>query len=100
MAKTIFGSLVLAVVLKIATANPVAQPAITSAPNLMGKRASSCTFSGSDGASSASASQKSCSTIVLSAVAVPSGTTLDLSDLEDDTTVRDPEFSHLKEKLI
>lgn len=92
MAKAIFGSLVLAAVLNLATANPVAQPAITSAPKLMEKRASSCTFSGSKGASSASASQKSCSTIVLSAVAVPSGTTLDLSDLADDTTVRDPDF--------
>lgn len=47
----------------------------------------SCTFSGSSGAASASASKKSCSTIVLSDVAVPSGTTLDLTDLEDGTSV-------------
>lgn len=65
---------------------PVAEPIITDAPNIA-KRATSCTFSGSSGASSASKSQKSCSTIILSDVAVPSGTTLDLSDLEDDTTV-------------
>ncbi|KAJ5730451.1 uncharacterized protein N7483_004959 [Penicillium malachiteum] len=65
---------------------PPAAPAITAAPNLE-KRATTCTFSGSKGASSASKSQKSCSTIVLSDVAVPSGTTLDLSDLEDGTHV-------------
>ncbi|KAH8697803.1 polygalacturonase [Talaromyces proteolyticus] len=48
---------------------------------------SSCTFSGSDGAASASASKKSCATIVLSDVAVPSGTTLDLTGLRDGTEV-------------
>ncbi|KAL3471454.1 glycoside hydrolase [Aspergillus californicus] len=63
-----------------------ADPLITASPTLT-KRADSCTFSGSDGAASASKSQGSCATIVLSDVAVPSGTTLDLSDLEDDTTV-------------
>jgi hypothetical protein len=70
-------------------ADPHAAPAVTPAPAPeIVKRATSCTFSGSNGASSASKSQKSCSTIVLSAIAVPSGTTLDLSDLPDDTTVR------------
>ncbi|KAI0417780.1 putative extracellular polygalacturonase [Xylaria grammica] len=67
----------------------VAAPAVTAAPSLdnaLQKRAS-CTFSGSGGASSASKSQASCATIVLSNVAVPSGTTLDLSDLEDGTHV-------------
>ncbi|KAI0908750.1 putative extracellular polygalacturonase [Ustulina deusta] len=67
----------------------VAAPAVTPAPSLdnaLQKRAS-CTFSGSNGASSASKSQASCATIVLSNVAVPSGTTLDLSDLEDGTHV-------------
>ncbi|KAJ8107328.1 hypothetical protein ONZ43_g6768 [Nemania bipapillata] len=70
-------------------AEPVAAPAITPGPSLdkaLQKRAS-CTFSGSNGASSASKSQASCATIVLSNVAVPSGTTLDLSDLEDGTHV-------------
>lgn len=38
-----------------------------------------CTFTGSDGAASASASKASCATVVLSDVAVPSGTTLDLT---------------------
>ncbi|ETS81683.1 Endopolygalacturonase [Pestalotiopsis fici W106-1] len=71
-----------------ALASPVAGPEITPAPEPgVVKRATSCTFSGSNGASSASKSQASCSTIVLSSVAVPSGTTLDLSNLEDDTTV-------------
>lgn len=75
-----------------ALASPVAGPhaaAITPAPAApqIAKRATSCTFSGSNGASLASVSQKSCSTIVLSAVAVPSGTTLNLSNLPDDTTV-------------
>ncbi|KAK7729816.1 hypothetical protein SLS53_009184 [Cytospora paraplurivora] len=71
-------------------ASPVAEPgpAITPAPEpALVKRATSCTFSGSSGASLASKSQKSCSTIVLSALVVPSGTTLDLSDLEDDTHI-------------
>ncbi|KAJ5668945.1 hypothetical protein N7462_010015 [Penicillium macrosclerotiorum] len=82
----LLGSLVLVALAACALASPVAEPAITEAPSLA-KRATSCTFSGSSGASSASKSQKSCSTIILSNVAVPSGTTLDLSDLEDDTTV-------------
>ncbi|KAI1303839.1 glycoside hydrolase family 28 protein [Xylaria venustula] len=64
-------------------------PAVTPAPSVRDvlQKRDSCTFSGSDGAASASASQASCATIVLSDVAVPSGTTLDLSDLEDGTTV-------------
>ncbi|KAJ5432699.1 endopolygalacturonase [Penicillium daleae] len=68
-----------------AVATPVAEPAITAAPSL--EKRASCTFSGSTGAASASASQKSCATIVLSNVAVPSGVTLDLSNLNDGTHV-------------
>ncbi|KAF2125906.1 glycoside hydrolase family 28 protein [Dothidotthia symphoricarpi CBS 119687] len=69
-----------------ATAAPA--PEITAAPKPeVVKRATSCTFSGSAGAASASKSQTACSTIVLSSIAVPSGTTLDLSDLADGTTV-------------
>ncbi|KAL5374126.1 hypothetical protein DPSP01_012187 [Paraphaeosphaeria sporulosa] len=72
----------------LGNASPVAQPAITPAPKApVAKRATSCTFSGSNGAASASASQTACSTIVLSNVAVPSGVTLDLSKLPDDTSV-------------
>ncbi|KAL1982003.1 hypothetical protein VTN96DRAFT_1827 [Rasamsonia emersonii] len=61
-------------------------PAPTPPPKLE-ERATTCTFSGSDGASSASKSKTSCSTIVLSDVAVPSGTTLDLTNLNDGTHV-------------
>ncbi|RDW68687.1 glycoside hydrolase family 28 protein [Aspergillus mulundensis] len=60
-------------------------PMITASPTLA--KRDSCTFSGSDGAASASKSQADCATITLSDITVPSGTTLDLSDLEDDTTV-------------
>jgi polygalacturonase len=63
-------------------------PAITPAPKpKVVKRASSCAFSGSNGAAEASKSQSSCATMVLSNIAVPSGTTLDLSSLADGTTV-------------
>ncbi|CAN8095166.1 unnamed protein product [Discula destructiva] len=51
------------------------------------KRATSCTFSRANGYSLASVSQKDCATIVLSALAVPSGMILNLSDLEDHTAV-------------
>lgn len=81
----LLGSFAVASLASGAIASP-ADPAITASPSLS-KRADSCTFSGEDGAASASASQASCATITLSDVAVPSGTTLDLSDLEDDTTV-------------
>lgn len=65
-----------------------AAPVITPAPEAaIVKRATSCTFSGSAGAASASKSQTACATIVLNNVAVPSGTTFDLSKLADDTTV-------------
>jgi len=83
-------TLLVALVACAAIGSPVAisQPEMTPAPDpLLVKRATSCTFTGSSGAASASKSQKSCSTIVLSGITVPSGTTLDLSDLPDDTTV-------------
>jgi polygalacturonase len=70
------------------TAVAAPAPAVTPAPEpALVKRAASCTFSGSAGAASASASQTACATMVLSNIAVPSGTTLDLSKLADDTTV-------------
>lgn len=69
-------------------ASPLAAPAPTAPPTpTLVKKATSCTFSGSAGAASASQSQASCATIVLSNVAVPSGTTLDLSKLNADTAV-------------
>ncbi|GLA44553.1 polygalacturonase [Aspergillus niger] len=46
-----------------------------------------CTFSGSTGASSVAKSKPTCSTIVLSNVNVPAGTTLDLTDLNEGTEV-------------
>ncbi|KAF2774204.1 putative extracellular polygalacturonase [Teratosphaeria nubilosa] len=75
-------SIAVALAAFIASVAAVPAPAPTVA-----KRATSCTFSGSGGASSASKSKTSCSTIVLSALSVPSGTTLDLTDLEDGTEV-------------
>lgn len=84
-----FKSSLLAALLAASTlAAPAPLP--TPAPDLSkakGKRATSCTFSGSNGYSLASVSQKDCATIVLSALTVPSGVTLNLSDLEDDTAV-------------
>ena len=83
-----FSFLAVAYLASSALASPVAAPAITPAPEPeVVKRATSCTFSGSAGAASASKSQASCATIVLNNVAVPSGTTLDLSDLADGTSV-------------
>ncbi|KIV98930.1 uncharacterized protein PV09_09316 [Verruconis gallopava] len=65
-------------------AAPAADPAVTSAPDagLIEKRATSCTFTA---ASQASASAKSCATVVLSNIAVPAGETLDLSGAADNT---------------
>ncbi|KPM43191.1 Endopolygalacturonase [Neonectria ditissima] len=79
---TKFGSAVLVAALAgIAIAAPSA-PAVTEAPDL-DKRATTCTFTGSDGAASASASQAACSTIVLADVAVPAGEAIDLRKLSD-----------------
>ncbi|KAL4949860.1 Endopolygalacturonase [Aspergillus filifer] len=80
----LLGSAVLASVASGVIATP-ADPLVTAAATL--DKRDSCTFTGDDGAASASKSQASCATITLSDVAVPSGTTLDLSDLEDGTTV-------------
>lgn len=73
-------------------ANPVAIPGPLPTPppslkDAVAKRATSCTFSGSDGYSLASVSKASCATIVLSSLAVPSGVTLKLEKLNDGTTV-------------
>lgn len=78
------------------SSHAVPPPTVTQAPKLE-DRATTCTFSGSSGASSASKSQKSCATIVLSNVAVPSGVTLDLSDLNDGTTVSNDTISFTAE---
>lgn len=77
----------------LAAPEPVAAPpATTPAPSpaevgeALEKRAA-CTFAGSTGYSAASASKADCATIVLSALAVPAGVTLDLTDLSDGTQV-------------
>jgi polygalacturonase len=72
-----FSSVLLAVAVPTPTAAPEFNPAS------LQKRAS-CTFSD---ASVASASKKDCATIVLDNIAVPSGTTLDLTDLTSGTSV-------------
>lgn len=66
--------------------NPAPAPAPTLAPQLgdLDRRATSCTFTDAD---SASKSKASCATIVLSNIAVPSGSTLDMTDLNDNTAV-------------
>ncbi|KAJ5665960.1 uncharacterized protein N7477_008408 [Penicillium maclennaniae] len=63
-----------------------AAPAATRASEIE-QRSSTCTFTGANGAASAIKSKTSCSTIVLSNVAVPAGTTLDLTGLKKGTTV-------------
>jgi hypothetical protein len=71
----------------LATSFPLAlaapAPAPTPAPDLS-KRATTCTFTN---AASVSVSKKSCATIVLNNIAVPSGTTLDLTSLTAGTHV-------------
>ncbi|MCJ1308694.1 Polygalacturonase 1 [Agyrium rufum] len=81
-------ALLLATGLSLVAALPAAAPMPTPAAVLpdatIEKRAGSCTFTA---ASAASASKKSCATIVLSNIAVPSGTTLDLTKLTSGTHV-------------
>lgn len=79
-------SILLALVAELTLAAPASSPVPTIAAEL-DKGANTCTFSGSSGASLASKSKKSCATIVLSNVAVPSGTTLDLTGLNRGTSV-------------
>lgn len=81
-----FSSILALTAAALVIAAPAPFPEPTAAPDLA-KRATTCTFSGSNGASSASKSKTSCSTIILSALAVPSGTTLDLTGLNSGTNV-------------
>ncbi|RDW64130.1 putative polygalacturonase 2-1 [Coleophoma crateriformis] len=67
----------------LVAAAPAAAPAPTAAAQLE-DRATSCTFTN---AASVKASKKSCATIVLNNIAVPSGTTLDLTGLNSGTKV-------------
>lgn len=66
---------------------PTAAPSPAEALAAIEQRAAACTFSGSGGAAAASKSKASCATIVLSALSVPSGTTLDLTGLKSGTHV-------------
>lgn len=78
-----------AVVLASPAPKPTPAPSPAEVARGLEKRAA-CTFSGSDGYSLASASKASCATIVLSALSVPSGVTLDLTGLADGTAVSGP----------
>ncbi|KAI0431144.1 endopolygalacturonase 4 [Xylaria sp. FL1042] len=72
---------------------PAPAPAPTAAPSpeaverAIAKRAETCKFTGTAGYSSASKSKASCSTIILDALTVPGGVTLDMTDLPDETVV-------------
>ncbi|QSZ30964.1 hypothetical protein DSL72_000524 [Monilinia vaccinii-corymbosi] len=68
-----------------AAPEPVPVPASYAASYLT--KRGNCTFSGSKGAASLLKSKTSCSTIVLSGLKVPAGTTLDLTGLNKGTTV-------------
>lgn len=69
-----------------ATAVNAAPAAEAIGTSLLAPRAS-CTFSGTTGAAAAIKGKTSCSTITLSNVVVPAGTTLDLTGLKTGTTV-------------
>ncbi|CAI7663899.1 unnamed protein product [Penicillium pancosmium] len=83
-------SLKLCLVALLGAASVQAAPASDILPttaSALERRASSCTFTGSKGAASAIKAKKSCSTITLNNVAVPAGTTLDLTGLNKGTKV-------------
>lgn len=80
---TVLFILLLDVGVNIVSALPAAELAPTAAARLE-DRATTCTFTN---AASASKSKALCSTIVLSSIAVPSGTTLDMTGLNTGTTV-------------
>jgi polygalacturonase len=80
---TLLGLLATSVSLVAASPVAAAAPEPTAAPNLE-NRATTCTFTN---AASASKSKKSCATIVLSGITVPSGTTLDMTGLNSGTHV-------------
>jgi polygalacturonase len=79
----------LGLALSVASILVSANPLPTPAPDLRNAAAlykrASCTFTA---ASAASKSKKDCATIVLDGITVPSGVTLDLTDLESGTHVR------------
>lgn len=84
------GLLVSAAVLVTAGPGRLHNRNTTPVPTAIDRRATSCTFTD---AAAASASKKSCSTIVLNGVTVPAGTTLDMTGLKSGTQVIPP-LSH------
>lgn len=74
--------LVLSVASVFVSANPIPTPPPDLKNAVALQKRASCTFTA---ASAASKSKKDCGTIVLDNIAVPSGTTLDLTDLESGT---------------
>jgi polygalacturonase len=60
---------------------------VAAAPAAELSERASCTFSGSTGAAAVAKSKTSCSTITLSNLVVPAGTTLDLTKLTTGTKV-------------
>jgi polygalacturonase len=81
------GLLVSAAVLVVAGPVRVHEHSTTPVPTTVERRAASCTFTD---AAAASASKKSCSTIVLNGITVPAGTTLDMTGLKAGTQVSKP----------
>lgn len=73
-------------VLAVPAPAPTPAPALPEVEGALEKRAA-CTFAGATGYSAASKSKASCATIVLSALTVPSGVTLDLTGLTSGTEV-------------
>lgn len=82
-----FAAALVAVGLGTAAVNAIPNPMPTPAPDLkraVARSSTTCTFTD---ASAASKSKKDCATIVLDSIVVPSGTTLDMTDLEDNTSL-------------
>jgi polygalacturonase len=65
----------------------LAATSVIGAPAPLGAPADGCSFSGSSGAVNAMKNKKSCSTITLTDLVVPAGTTLDLTNLAKGTKV-------------
>lgn len=71
----------------IAAPEPTVAPSPREVERAIQARSATCKFTGTAGYSSASKSKSSCSTIILDALTVPAGVTLDMTDLPDNTVV-------------
>lgn len=76
---------------KLALGLYAATSLVAGSPTPTLEKRATCTFTS---AASAIASKKACSTIVLSNIAVPAGTTLDMTGLADGTHVRNLYLLH------